>query len=167
MKLVHAPDFSIRRVVESSSETVPISEVIIAGAATGKLLEGAVFEAALRWNDYVLIFLTNDVPFEDSLNIYLLDRHLNVVDYALMYAAYSTGIFSRLDLSEANTARFHFLGESTWTLRLFSRKQFFLPILGSPLGVHRPFTFFHCFQISTQPCAKQVRTENQPASASS
>lgn len=67
-----------------------------------------MFEAALRWNDYVLLFLTDDVPFEETLNIYLLDKDLNVIDLARMYFMYATGIFSDLDLSEPDTVRFRF-----------------------------------------------------------
>lgn len=89
------------------------------------------------------------------------------MDYALMYAAYSTGIFSNLDLSEANTVRFHFLGENAWTLRVFSKKQFVIPMLGSALGVHRPFAFFRWLQISAQPFAGHVNAEDAPVQARS
>lgn len=150
MKLAHATEYAIRVIVESSSETVPMCEVVIAGVATKAVLEGAILKAALKWDDYVVLFISNDVPFEDSLNIYLLDRRLNVLDSASMYAAYSTGIFSNLDLSQADIVRFHFLGEGTWTLKLFPKKQFAIPGLYSPLGVHRPFAFFRRFQLSVR-----------------
>lgn len=63
------------------------------------------------------MFITDDVPFEEGLNIYLLDQQLNVADYARMYFGYSTGIFSDLDLTEDDTVRFRFLGEKIWTLK--------------------------------------------------
>ncbi|WP_373991259.1 hypothetical protein [Duganella sp. BuS-21] len=159
MKLVHAPGYSIRVITPSTSDTEPVCEVTVAGAATSTVLDGAVLEAALTWKEYVLLFLTNDVPFEDTLNIYLLDRHLNVADYARMYFMYSTGIFSHLDLTEDDTVRFEFLGEMTWTLKLFPEKKFAIPIVSAPLGVHRPHTFFQRFQLSAHPAPKQ---SNQP-----
>ena len=150
MKLIRAEDYSVRIIRASTSDEVPLCEVMIAGAATGKILQGAVFEAALKWHDYTLLFLTDDVPFEEGLSIYLLDQHLNVADYARMYFIYSTGVFSQLDLSEDDVVRFHFLGEMVWTLKLYAEKRFVLPIVSTPLGVHRPLTFFRRFELSAR-----------------
>lgn len=151
MKLTHVPDYSIRVVTPSTSDTIPKSEILIAGVPTGKIVDGAVFEAALRWHEYTLLFLTDDVPFEDSLNIYLLDAALNVVDWARMYFMYSTGIFSNLDLTQADTVRFCFFGERTWALKLFPEKRFALPRISDPIGVSRPLKFFRMFQLDGSP----------------
>lgn len=150
MKLLHAPNYTIRVIRESTSEDVPLCEVMIAGAPTGKILQGAVLAAALRWQDYVLLFITDDVPFEEGLNIYLLDPELNVTDYARMYFMYSTGVFSNLDLTQDDMVRFHFLGEKVWTLTLFARRKFALPLMAPRLGVHRPLSFFRRFQLSAE-----------------
>lgn len=148
MKLIRTPDYSIRAITSSTSDEVPLCEVIVAGKGTGKVLQGAVFEAALKWNDYVLLFVTNDVCFEDTLNIYLLDQALNVVDYARVYYIYATGIFSDVDLDEIDTVRFTFLGDLRWVLRLFPEKKFFIPIFSDAFGVHRPLAFYRKFQLS-------------------
>ncbi|MYM68299.1 hypothetical protein GTP45_15890 [Pseudoduganella sp. FT55W] len=156
MKLQYAPDYSIRLVRESTSEAEPLCEVIVAGKPTGKILQGAVFQAALAWNEYILLFLTVDVPFEEALNIYLLDRHLHVVDYAQMYFMYSTGVFCDLDLSDADTVRFRFLGEKVWMLKLFPQKRFAIPIVSASLGVHRPWALYRRFQLSADALPKPV-----------
>ncbi|MYM36862.1 hypothetical protein GTP38_21260 [Duganella sp. FT94W] len=148
MKLTHASGYSIRVITASTSDAVPLCEVVIDGTGTGKVLQGAVFEAALKWNDEVLLFLTDDVPFEDTLNIYLLDQHLHVADYARMYFMYSTGILSDVDLTEADTVRFNFLGKKRWTLKLFAEKKFCIPILSEALGVHRSLGLYRRFQLS-------------------
>lgn len=111
-------------------------------------MQGAVFQAALQWHDYVLLFATDDVPFEEGLSIYLLDQRLSVVDRARMYFIYSPGIFSDLDLSEDDTVRFRFIGDCIWKLTLHSTKKFAIPILSKPLGVHRPLRFFRRFEIT-------------------
>jgi hypothetical protein len=168
MKLEHASNYSIRLIRESTSEAVPLCEVIIGGEPTGKILQGAVFKAALAWNGYILLFLTDDVPFEDGLSIYLLDRHLHVTDYARMYFMYSTGVFSDLDLSDADTVRFRFLGESVWTLKLFTQKRLVIPILSASLGVHRPWTLYRRFQLSADASSTQrkpVATEKPDRTA--
>lgn len=148
MNPLHTSDYSIRVVTASTSDDVPQCEVVVAGTGTGKILQGAVFEAALKWNDYILLFVTNDVPFEDTLNIYLLDSQMNVEDYARLYYIYATGIFSALDVSEPDTVRFNFLGEQRWVLKLFDQKKFFVPVLSDTFGVHRPLTFFRKFHLS-------------------
>lgn len=151
MKLLPTSEYAVRVITASDADTVPLCEIIFTGKATGVVVEGAIFEAALRWNDYTLLFITNDVPFEETLNIYLLDRYFHVADYAHMYFIYSTGIFSDLDLTNADTVHFNFLDEKRWTLSLFPQKRFVVPILSTALGVHRPLTFFRRFQLSAHP----------------
>lgn len=148
MKLALATDYSIRLIKEGTSDEAPLCEVMISEAATGKILEGAVFKAALKWHEYILLFVTDDVPFEEGLNIYLLDSMLNVVDSAKMYFMYSTGIFSNLDLSQDDTVRFQFFGDEVSILRLYDKKKFAIPFLSTPLGVHHQLTFFRRFEIS-------------------
>ncbi|SHN44167.1 hypothetical protein SAMN05192549_12063 [Duganella sacchari] len=160
MKLTHAPGYSIRVITPPTSEVAPTSELIIEGKPTGRILGGAVFEAALNWNDYVLLFLTDDVPFEDTLNIYVLDENLEVVDSARMFYIYSTGVFSALDLTEPDTVRFRFFGGTLWTLKLFPEKRFALPIVSGTLGVSRPFTFFRLFQLHSRPLPEPSQSEN-------
>lgn len=151
MKLENVLGYSTRAITAVDSDELPMCELIIAKTNTGKIFQGAVFEAALKWNNYTLIFLTDGVPFEDALNIYLLDENLNVTDYARMYFMYSTGIFSDVDLTEADTVHFHFLGEKRWTLKLFNEGKFYIPILSGTLGVFRPFSFFRKFHLFAQP----------------
>lgn len=158
MKLTHAPDYSIRVVTPSTSDTIPKSEILIAGVPTGKIVDGAVFEAALRWQEYTLLFLTDDVPFEDTLNIYLLDKTLNIADWARMYFMYSTGIFSNLDLTQADTVRFSFFADRTWVLKLFPEKRFALPRIADPIGVSRPLKFFRMFQLDSYPLPQTSQT---------
>lgn len=167
MKLLYAPEYAIRLVTPSTSQKEPTSEVVVAGIPTGKILAGAMFEAALTWNEYVLLFLTDDVPFEDTLSIYLLDKNLNVADSARMYFIYSTGVFSILDLSEPDTVRFNFFGGIAWALKLFPDPKFAVPIISDPKGVHRPFTFFRRFQIYGRPLPESSQTENEQAQARS
>ena len=104
MKLIPAAEYSIRVITPPTPELTPQSEIMVAGVPTGKVIAGAILTAALRWGQFVLLFLTDDVPFEDTLRMYLLDQDLTVVDSARMGAMYSTGIFSALDLTEPDTA---------------------------------------------------------------
>ena len=147
MKLVHAPDYSVRLSASWEPDAGPTSELLISGRPTGVTVAGAVYEAALKWDEYILLFLTDDILFEDGLNIHLLDKNFNVVDSAHLAFIYTTGIFSDLDLTQADSVRFCFFGGMVWTLKLFRKKRFALPIISDPLGVSRPFKFSRMFQI--------------------
>jgi len=160
VRLLPAPDYAIRVITPSTPDSAPTSEIIRAGKPTGKVIGGAVLRAALNWNEYVLLFLTDDVPFEETLSIYLLDADLNVVDSARMYFIYATGIFSDLDLTQPDTVRFRFFAGIVWTLKLFSKKTFALPILSDPTGVHRPLSFFRMFQIYHKPISETSPSDN-------
>lgn len=151
VRLLPAPDYAIRAIPPQTPDSAPTSEIICAGIPTRKVIGGAVLRAALRWNEYILLFLTDDVPFEETLSIYLLDADLDVVDSARMYFIYATGIFSDLDLTQPDTVRFRFFEGIVWTLKLFPKRKFVLPIISDPRGVSRPFTFFRRFQIYRHP----------------
>lgn len=132
VKLLPASDYTIRVVVPSTLDAAPTSEIIIAGVPTGRTIGGAVLKASLRWNEYVLLFLTDDVPFEETLSIYLLDADLMVVDSARMYFIYSTGIFSYLDVTQPDTVRFRFFEGIVWILKLFPKRPLYFPSFQIP-----------------------------------
>lgn len=163
VKLLPSSDYTIRVIVPSTPDAAPTSEIIVAGVPTGRTIGGAVLKAALRWNEYVLLFLTDDVPFEETLSIYLLDADLMVVDSARMYFIYSTGIFSDLDVTQPDTVRFRFFEGIVWILKLFPKKTFVLPVISDPRGVSRPFTFFRMFQIYRHRLPETSSTENLSA----
>lgn len=154
MKLIPAPEYSIRVITPPTPELTPQSEITVAGVPTGKIIAGAILRAALRWGEFVLLFLTDDVPFEDTLRMYLLDQDLTVVDSARMGAMYSTGIFSDLDLTEPDTVRFQFFDGVLWTLTLLSKAEFAIPIISEPTSVSRPFKFSRRMRLTGKPLPK-------------
>jgi hypothetical protein len=140
-KLVHRAD----------EGEIPTSEVLVNGTSTDKLISGAVLEAAVQWENCYLLFMTDDVPFEEMLSIHLLDDQLNILDSALIGSPYSSGSFSSLELSEPNTVRFHFIGDTTWSLELLSRPGFRVPFISEPPGVKRPLGFSRHFIVRGNP----------------
>jgi hypothetical protein len=151
MKLISTSDYTVRLVTPPNDETNPQCEVMLNGAPTGTVLEGAILEAALKWHAYTLLFLTDDIPFEDALRIYLLDEKFNVMDSAQIMWIYATGIFSDLDLSEPDAVSFRFFADLDWTLTLLPEPAFALPVISDPWAVSRPFKFHRRFRISNQP----------------
>ena len=130
---------------------MPKSEIFLSGKRTGKILDGAILEAALRWKELILVFVSDAVLYEDTLHIYLLDGSLRVLDQASMYGIYSTGTFSLLDIVCPDTVRFLFFGDVVWSLKISDHKTLRFPILSDPHGVHRPFSFHRQFKLNSAP----------------
>lgn len=129
------------RLLESHADTGPRSELLSDGTPTALTLDGAVLEAALRWHDCYVVFLTDDIPSEDSLHIHLLDTYFRLLDTASLASMYSTGSFTALQLLPPDRLSFRFFGDAIWTLELLARPQMRLPFLSEPRGVTRPFGF--------------------------
>lgn len=121
------------------------------GVLTGAHLQGAILEAAVEWEGKIVAFLTDDMPTEDSLRIYLLDSRLRILDWAKLGAMYSTGAFSALELHPPNCMRFQFFGGTTWELILASTPKLAFPLLSDPRGVCRPWRLHRHLQLRGNP----------------
>lgn len=150
MKRLSESDLSLRLVNDATDTAMPHSEIIFGGRPTNIIVEGAFLEAALQWNDYVVAFMTHDIPFEESLRIYLFDRQCRTIDSAWIGMMYSTGSFSHLELTGPNTVSFQFMGDGTWSLELLENEEFAIPVIGGLLGVHRPFQWHRHFRVRFQ-----------------
>ncbi|WP_338758614.1 hypothetical protein [Massilia sp. METH4] len=144
-------EISTHPLPEASDDTTPFSEICLNGARTGKLVEGAFLEAAFTCNDVFLIFLTDGIPHEETLRIYLLDRAANILDWARLGAMYSTGHLSGLQPIQPDTVRFRFFGDTDWVLTVLPAQVFAWPVLFDPPGVKRPFGFTRRFHLTGKP----------------
>ena len=125
------------------------SEVLLNGNSTGLLVAGKVLEAAVQVADNrYLLFITDDVIFEESLNIILIDLTLGILDKLELGQQYATGIFADLCL-EANSASFRFIGDDLWTVSVLTHPALRLPF-SDPAGVSRPVGFKKYLRISVR-----------------
>jgi hypothetical protein len=136
---------------EGGDEKEPKSEVVIGGVPTGKLVPGAVLEAAIQWTSCYLLFMTDDVPHEEMLRIVLLDNQMTLVDSVLIGGPYTTGSFSSLELSEPNKVCFRFIGETPWEVELLPKPGFRIPFFSEPTGVWRAPGFSRHFVVRGNP----------------
>lgn len=113
------------------------SRLLRHGQDTGTLVPGIVLEAQLVHGDEHLLFLTYDIPFEEQLEICLLDRANKLVDRVWLAGAYTTGNFRNLFANPGDDAEFDFFGLRKWRVTVLERPKLFLPVIGLPLGVHR------------------------------
>lgn len=146
-----ASELTTQRSQKVGADDVPASEILLNGKSTQRFVSGAVLEAAVQWENCFLLFLTDDVPYEEMLRIVLLDQQLKVVDSALIGGPYSTGSFSALSLREPNCVEFRFIGDSDWLIELLGRARLRLPFFSEPTGVYRRFGFSRHFIVRGNP----------------
>ncbi len=130
---------------EGNNNKDPISEVIFDNRPTGYFVQGAILEIALQWNNRFILFLTDDIPYEEQLRIILLDDQFHIIDSAVIGSPYSTGIFSDIDLSGPNRVSFRFIGIRKWEIEILQSPRFRIPLISEPQGVWRPFGFYRHF----------------------
>lgn len=150
-----ATELTIKLTREVNEAKEPISEVIVHGASTGKFVFGAVLEVAIRWKNRYLLFVTDDVPFEEMLRILLLNDQLDIIDSARIGWIYATGSFSFLEMNEPNIVLFEFIGGTTWSVELLSRHRFRIPFISEPFCVWRRFGFSRYFIVRGNPHSEE------------
>jgi hypothetical protein len=151
MAIEGAAELTTKLVGVGTDKHPPESEIVLSGHATGKRVFGAVLEAAVRIGEYYLLFMTDDVPFEESLGIILLDKGLSVKDSARIGGLYTTGSFSALELCEPSVVRFRFIEDTSWEVRILEKPQLRLPFVSDPPGVYRPFSLTRHFTLYGDP----------------
>ncbi|BBA35638.1 uncharacterized protein sS8_3701 [Methylocaldum marinum] len=151
MKLLDQEEFSTKLVSESTETESPKSQVLVNGEAVDSFIDGATFEACIQYEEFYLVFTTNDCPYEESLNISLLDKQYHVLDHAVLVWPYSTGKFRLLDIVQPNLVTFEFFGETTWKVELYPHKRLITPFFSEPRGVWRKFKLRHYFKVGGKP----------------
>jgi len=146
-------EFSLDRLKQppaAASGAEPCARLYRGGTDTGTVVPGAVLEAQLAAERGWLLFISHDTPFEEQLDLTLIDRAYRIVDRASLYGLYTTGNFRDLTLEPDDSAVFDFFGDHAWRVTLLERAQFRLPVarLSEPAGVHRRFGFTRHFAIT-------------------
>lgn len=140
------------RIVEGKGEAdIPKSEIIVSEQPTGRLISGAILEAAVQCNGFYLLLMTDDTPFEEMLSIHLLDNRWNLLDSAVLGGIYSTGTFSAMKLEEPNLVHFRFIGETDWSVEVLTKPRFRFPFIPDVAGVKRDGGFRRYFIVHGRP----------------
>lgn len=145
----------IRPATAAGGDDVACSEVRVGIRVAPQSVAGVVLEAALSCDGRILLFLSDDIPHEDSLRIHWLDEELKLLDSASLGWMYSTGTFRLLQLVQPRSVRFRFFGATDWTVTVFDSAALRVPFLSEPRGVHRRFGFTRHFRIDGDPQPEQ------------
>jgi hypothetical protein len=145
MRLAHEiTAIAIRRVDDGQ---LPLSEICVAGAQTDRQVAGQVLEAAVEIDGRYLLFMTEGLPREDLLSIYLIDREGALLDSASIGQWVCPGLFADLALEPPNVVRFRFLGDVDWRVELHPEPRFAWPLVPEARCVKRPFGFQRRFRV--------------------
>ncbi len=155
MELLITEEITAKLIV-SSINLPPKSELIQNGTATGVVIQGAILECAIKYGECFLLFLTNDIPDEDTLSIFLLDSQLRTLDRASLGGMYSTGSFTNVKLIPPSSVKFNFIGGCDWRIDILPTAEFHIPFLSCVRGVKRPFSFSRHFVVLGSPLSEKV-----------
>ena len=139
------------RPLAQHTNTAPRAELLLDGQPTGCALPGTALELAVDIGGRHLLFLTDDVPYEEVLSIALLDAGFQLLDSATIGRAYHTGLFAHPRLIEPGRVEFEFMGHGTWAVDVWAAPRLRLPFVPDAAGVGRPFGLHRHFIVSFKP----------------
>ena len=117
------------------------------GKDTGIVIPGRVLEAAYDAGGQALLFVTHDIPYEEQLEILLIDPQYEIIDRATLGRTYATGSFVPGAIAGADVVSFQFFGGPPWEVRLRTKSGFSWPWSGAA-GVRRYRTYRRWFDVN-------------------
>lgn len=148
MKLTDSISLSVVKEAQRLSETQ--CEIILEEKNTDIIVSGKKLEAAVRVADTrFLLFTTDDIVYEESLNIFYIDTQSGIIESLSLGGEYVTGTFENLSVNQ-NSASFSFIGDTTWTVQVLPAPSLRLPF-SDPRGVSRPMGLRKYIDISADP----------------
>lgn len=126
--------------VETPQDKPP--QITLRFAPTGDVVKttGAVLEAQFATGGRYVLFVTEDVPYEESLHILLIDSDLSVLDSVELSAHYTPGIFENVAIVEPDIIEFSFFDRAEkWRLKIVDTPRRQLWGNKHPVKRHSPF----------------------------
>lgn len=128
------------------ADAQPQSRILVDGRDTGAVADGVILEAAVAMPGRWLLFVTDDVPYEEGLRIQLFDAEWARIDRADMSWMYATGVFRDLRIEGEARLRFAFFDDAV-RLKMLDAPKWFLWDRREPVGGRRPIGLRH-FRLS-------------------
>lgn len=157
MHVIPEARLSIQPIGTQDDTTPPHSRICADGQPTDTIVAGAVREACVGSDGCYLLFMTDDIPFEDMLHIHLLDSEMQLIESAAIGAPYASGTFRSLQLGDSGAVSFEFMGGTTWTVRVWDRPRGHIPFFSDPRGVSRKLRLLSRLQIDGAPVPEPAR----------
>jgi len=146
---------TLSEISEATDVSQARSEVLISGHPTGIIIPGKVLEAAIKIDSrHYLLFVTDDIVYEEMLTLLLLNLSQGVVEKLTLGGAYMSGHFEELNVS-SHSASFRFIGDTTWTVKVSTSPILKLPF-SDPFGVNRPMGVRKFIDVSADPAPAKI-----------
>lgn len=126
----------------------PTADLLVDGCPAARTVPGAVLELAVVVGRHHLLFLTDDVPFEELLTVQLLGADLRPLDRATIGRAYQAGAFGQPRLIPPRRVEFAFCGDGTWAVDVLDAPRLRIPFVRDAPGVSRPIGLRRHFIVS-------------------
>lgn len=144
------------KVHEATDVSQDQSDIVLHGKSTGIIVPGQVLEAAVQVNEQrYILFLTDDIIFEESLTIALIDVHDGLKEIVRLGNEYSTGTFADLQVTD-DSVDFRFIGDYIWTLKVSDSPRLRLPFVSDPKEVKRESGLKKYITIFAAPASENV-----------
>jgi|SRR5579875_344617 len=112
--------FQVKREGEDTTRGV----LFFQGAFAGQV-EGSVLEGQYRCGNRYLLLTTDDIPYEETLHIFLLDEELRPLDKVSLRQMYHSGLLRDVVAGDERI-EFSFFGEERWLLTVHTTAKLFM-----------------------------------------
>lgn len=115
---------SLKLIQDAQSDQQSLCEILCKNIQTGIFIRGRVLEQAVwvQENRY-LIFTTDEIIYEESLNIYLIEMGQGVLDLLWIGQPYNTDNWSGLKIINDHSLSFSFLYSIDWKLTVYAKPK--------------------------------------------
>ncbi|MGS2793396.1 hypothetical protein ACU6R3_17610 [Escherichia coli] len=147
MEKVNYISLSLIQKIDDHSYFGSKSELCIHGKNTGITIPADYLETAILLDDgRYLLFVTEDVPFEESLELLLIDIKKDIQEHVTIAIPYGSGTLRKMRLY-ANHVEFSYFSDETWRVEVSSSRFFRLPFQDVFLVTRHPFRFSYFIHI--------------------
>lgn len=141
MSIIETTSFKLKK-IETFESASPVITIEHSPSKKKITTMGAVLERQFIYEDNFLLFITEDIPFEESLHILLLNSELIVLDSIELSAPYSSGILKNISIQSPNIIQFTFFDNETyWVITLLEKPQ--VQLWGNKYPIKRKSPFLH------------------------
>lgn len=145
-----ADTVSLEIIKDATKNTETQCHVYINDINTRIVIPGKNLEAAVNVDDDLyLLFTTDGIDFEESLNISLISLKTGLLEKISLGGQYLTGTFENLCIRD-DYINFDFFGDTTWKIKAMRNPSLRLPF-SDPRCVSRKFGFKKFIDISAAP----------------
>jgi hypothetical protein len=115
---------------------------------TGLIITGVIIEKQIFYRKNFILFIIYDCPYEEQLDIIVLNKNFEILDKATVAWVLAGGFFENIFVDGPNSLVFDFIGNKPWRVEFFDRPRFLMPCFSEPTGVWRSLRRRHWFRIS-------------------